>query len=257
MLYALSIGAGHRELSFTTENSRDVTLQSYPTQAVVIGAVDIDILPMLGDYDRRMTVHGTQRIDLHRPVTPAGSARSTTQVTAVHDKGKSAVVQVAVRVVDAATGDPLFTTTSGLFIRGGGGFGASVGELAGRNPVPERQPDHQVTAATGVDQALIYRLSGDRNPLHSDPAFAAAVGYDRPILHGLCTYGIAGRVLVHALCAGRSERVRSMEGRFTAPVLPGEDLRVQIWEEGAGSAAFAVLGPDGTPRLNDGRFTWE
>ena len=93
--------------------------------------------------------------------------------------------------------------------------------------------------------------------MHSDPAFAAAVGYDRPILHGLCTYGIAGRVLVHALCAGRAERVRSMEGRFTAPVLPGEDLRVQIWEEAAGTAAFAVLGPDGTPRLNDGRFSWE
>ena len=256
MLYALSIGAGHDELSFTTENSEGVTLQAYPTQALVIGPVDIAILGMLGDFDRRMAVHGTQRIELHRPVSAAGSARSTTEVTGVHDKGKAAVISLATRTVDTETGDPLFTSTTGLFIRGAGGFGASVGESGERHPVPERRPDREIDAATGVDQALLYRLNGDRNPLHSDPAFATAVGFERPILHGLCTFGIAGRVLVHALCGGEGARVRAIEGRFSAPVLPGDTLRVQVWEAAAGEAAFAVLGPDGKPVLSDGRFTF-
>jgi acyl dehydratase len=257
MLYALGIGAGHGELSFTTENTGGVTLQAYPTQAVVVAPVDTAILGMLGEFDKRMAVHGTQRVELHRPLAPAGRATAVTEVTGVHDKGKAAVIELSTRAVDAETGEPLLTTTTGLFIRGAGGFGGSVGSLSSRNPVPERQPDHELPAPTGVDQALLYRLNGDRNPLHSDPGFATAVGFDRPILHGLCTYGIAGRVLLGALCDGRAERVRSMEGRFSAPVLPGDLLTVQVWEQGAGEASFAVVGPDGTPVLNDGRFSWE
>jgi acyl dehydratase len=256
MLYALSIGAGRGELAFTTENSEGVTLQSYPTQTVVIGPVDIDILGKLGDFDRRMAVHGTQRVELHRPVSASGSARSFTEVTAVHDKGKGALIGLATRTMDAETDEPLFTSTTGLFVRGAGGFGGSVGEVMDRQPVPERQPDLELEVATGVDQALLYRLNGDRNPLHSDPTFAKAVGFDQPILHGLCTFGVAGRVLVHALCDGDSASARSVEGRFSAPVLPGDVLRVQVWRLGEGAAAFAVLGPDGKAVLSDGRFTW-
>ena len=257
MLYALSIGAGHAELAFTTENSDGVTLQAYPTQAVVVGPVDTGVLDLLGGFDRRMTVHGSQRIELHRPLAAEGGARSVTEVTAIHDKGKAAVVEVTVHTVDGATGEPLFTTVSGLFIRGAGGFGAAVGDLSPRRPVPERRPDRELPAPTGPDQALLYRLTGDRNPLHSDPAFARAVGFDRPILHGLCTYGITGRVLLHALCGGQADRVRTMEGRFSAPVLPGDELTVQVWDEGAGEAAFAVIGSGGTPVLTDGRLTWD
>jgi acyl dehydratase len=256
MLYALAIGAGGGELSFTTENTAGVDQQAYPTQAVVVGPVDTAVLGLLGEFDRRMTVHGTQRIDLHRPVAVAGNARSVTEVTAIHDKGKAAVIELTTRTLDAATDEALFTTVTGLYVRGAGGFGAARGELTPRRPVPERGPDVQLRAPTGVDQALLYRLTGDRNPLHSDPGFAAAVGFDRPILHGLCTYGIAGRVLLHALCDGRAERVRSIEGRFSAPVLPGDVLTVHAWAAGEGEAAFAVLGPDGRAVLSDGRLTW-
>jgi acyl dehydratase len=146
---------------------------------------------------------------------------------------------------------------TGLFIRGAGGFGTSAGPLGERRPVPERAPDLSAEAPTGADQALLYRLSGDRNPLHSDPAFARAVGFDRPILHGLCTFGIAGRVLLHALCDGRADRVRSIEGRFSAPVEPGDVLTVQAWHVEDGRAAFAVLGADGRPALSEGLLVWE
>jgi acyl dehydratase len=254
MLYALAVGAGVEELSFTTENTTGVTLQAYPTQAVVVGPVDTAVLALLGDFDRRMIVHGTQRVDLDRPVAVAGEVTSTTEVTAVHDKGKAAVVELTTRTADAA--GVAFTTVTGLYIRGAGGFGAARGTLGERPVVPERAPDIELATPTGVDQALLYRLTGDRNPLHSDPAFAAAVGFERPILHGLCTYGIAGRVLLHALGEGRAERVRTIEGRFSAPVLPGDVLTVQAWDQGSDGVAFAVLGPGGRPVLTDGRLTW-
>jgi acyl dehydratase len=257
ILYSLAIGAGVGELPFTTENSLGVEQLAYPTQAVVAGPVDTAYFDLLGEFDRRMTVHGSQRIELHRPVPVAGTVRSVTEIGAIHDKGKGAVIELVTRSTDVGSGELLFTSMTGLFVRGGGGFGRSNGTLRDRQPVPERAPDHELAASSGVDQALLYRLTGDRNPLHSDPVFAAKVGYDRPILHGLCTFGIAGRVLLHGLCDGRPERVRSIGGRFSAPVLPGDELTVQVWTEGAGAAAFVVLGADGRPALSDGHLVWE
>ncbi|MGH9113207.1 MAG: MaoC family dehydratase, partial [Acidimicrobiales bacterium] len=118
---------------------------------------------------------------------------------------------------------------------------------------PERAPDHEVTYPTRIDQALVYRLSGDRNPLHSDPKFAAMAGFARPILHGLCTYGFTGRALLHSLCDGDPARFRSMSGRFSSPVFPGEALTVRIWTDVDGRAAFQTLGPDGRVVLDAGR----
>ena len=137
-------------------------------------------------------------------------------------------------------GRPLYTTASSMFIRGEGGWGGDRGPSGPRNEPPDRPPDHSVTYTTSPDQALVYRLSGDRNPLHSDPAFAAMGGFDRPILHGLCTYGFTGRALLHTMCAGDPTRFHHIEGRFTSPVLPGEALTVDMWEMGGGETMFVT-----------------
>jgi acyl dehydratase len=255
LLYALGVGAGQDELAFTTENSKGVEQQAYPTQAVVIGPVEREALDPLGPYDRRMTVHGTQRVELHRPLTPAGSAFIETEIVAVHDKGKGALIELATRAEDA-DGRSLFTSVTGLYVRGAGGFGATAGPLTARNPLPERAPDLSIDVPTDASQALLYRLTGDRNPLHSDPTFASLVGYDRPIMHGLCTYGIAGRVLLHALCDGQASRVGAISGRFSAPVTPGDTLTLRAWHLGSGRTGFAVFDHESRPVLTEGLFEW-
>ena len=137
-------------------------------------------------------------------------------------------------------GAPLYTTTMSAFIRGEGGWGGDRGPSGPQNVPPERGPDHTITYQTSPDQALVYRLSGDRNPLHSDPSFAAAGGFDRPILHGLCSYGFTGRALLHALCGSDPKRFQHVEGRFSSPVIPGEALTIAIWTTGDGEAVFTT-----------------
>ena len=153
---------------------------------------------------------------------------------------------------DVATGKPLFKNRMSAFIRGEGGWGGDRGPAGGQNAAPERQPDHTVTYKTREDQALTYRLSGDRNPLHSDPTFAAMGGFDRPILHGLCTYGFTGRALLHTLCDSDPSRFARMDGRFSSPVLPGESLTVKMWDVGEGSFVFQTCGDDGRVVLDNG-----
>jgi acyl dehydratase len=202
-----------------------------------------------------MLVHGEQAIELQRPLPVEGTVRTVTRITGVYDKGKGAVVATESESVDAGSGEPMFTTRSSAFIRGEGGFGGDRGPSGPRNVPPEREPDHVVSYRTGRDQALIYRLSGDRNPLHSDPSFAAMGGFDRPILHGLCTYGYTGRALLHALCDGDPARFRSMEGRFTSPVFPGDELTVRMWVDGD-EAVFQTARDDGTVVIDGGRCTF-
>jgi acyl dehydratase len=161
------------------------------------------------------------------------------RVAAIYDKGKAGVAVLETLAFDTS-GAPLFTNASTLFIRGAGGFDGDRGPSAPDNSPPDRAADHSVTYQTSVDQALVYRLSGDRNPLHSDPAFAARAGFDRPILHGLCTYGFSGRALVHTVCEGDASRFRHIEGRFVSPVFPGEALTVRIWGTGDGTAVFTT-----------------
>lgn len=240
MLYALGVGAGTEELAFTTENTRDVELQALPTMAVILGGGGFGALRSIGDFNPAMLVHGEQRIELFAPIPAAGTVSNVGEITAIWDKGKGAVVELAVTATDTATGNALFTSTMALFIRGEGGFGGERGPSGPRNVAPERACDHEVSQSTSPDQALLYRLSGDRNPLHSDPSFAAMGGFDRPILHGLCTYGFAGRALLHSLCGGEPARLTSMEGRFSASVFPGEQLTTRIWRTGDGEAVFTT-----------------
>ena len=236
LLYALGVGAGQidplDELAFTTENTKGVDQQVLPTFAVILGGAGMGAMTQAGTFDFAMLVHGEQGVRLHRPLPVEGRVRVTGRITGIYDKGSGGVVATESEGVDAASGDPLFTTTASVFIRGEGGFGGDRGPSGPRNVAPERDPDHVVTYATRRDQALLYRLSGDRNPLHSDPSFAALGGFDRPILHGLCTYGFTGRALLHTVCGSDPARFGAMEGRFTKPVMPGDELTVKMWVDG-------------------------
>jgi acyl dehydratase len=238
LLYAVGIGAGTDELAFTTENTSGVDQLVFPTFPVVIGWGRGSAMGNIGTFNPALLVHGQQSVTLHRPIPVEGSATLESEVTAMYDKGKAAVVVTATTAT--MDGAPLYTNTASVFIRGEGGWGGDRGPSGPQNVPPEREADHQVTYRTSPDQALTYRLSGDRNPLHSDPSFAAIGGFDRPILHGLCTYGFTGRALLHTLCGSDPARFGHIEGRFTSPVFPGEALTVSMWEMGDGEALFTT-----------------
>jgi acyl dehydratase len=254
LLYALAVGAGQQdqlcELEFTTENSIGIQTQVLPTFASLIASGG---RRNLGDFDPASLVHAEQAFTLHRPLPVSGTARSVSRVTGIYDKGTAAQVVTEATAVDSVTGEPLVTVRASIFIRGEGGFGGSRGPRQDWE-MPSRAADEQITYHTRTDQALLYRLTGDRNPLHSDPKFAARAGFDRPILHGMCTYGYTGRALLHAVCGSVPSRFVSMEGRFTRPVIPGDELTISIWSEGS-TAYFRTIS-NGMPVLDRGRLTF-
>lgn len=256
LLYAVGVGAGLgdplEELQFTTENSAGITQQVLPTFGVLLAQVRSG--RSLGSFDRAMLVHAEQEFVLHRPLPVAGTARVVSTVTGIYDKGSGALVVTENKAVDAATAVPLVTSMSSAFIRGEGGFG---GERGTSEPWrhPGRAPDHRIVQPTRPEQALLYRLSGDRNPLHADPKFAARGGFPRPILHGLCTYGVTGRALLHALCDFDPAYFRSMSGRFSHPVFPGQSLVVSMWlADDDGAALFQTALEDGTVVIDRGKM---
>ncbi|GAB2932882.1 MaoC/PaaZ C-terminal domain-containing protein [Nonomuraea fastidiosa] len=246
MLYALGVGAGVSELEFTTEKGQRVL----PTFAVLAAQAPGR---RLGGFDPAMLVHAEQGFELHRELPPAGGVRTTSKVTGIYDKGSGALVVSESRAVDLGTGELVVSSRSSVFIRGEGGFGGDRGPRDAW-AAPDRAPDHKVTYETRPEQALIYRLSGDYNPLHSDPEFAARAGFDRPILHGLCTYGVTGRALLHSVAGSDPARFKAMSGRFSAPVFPGESLTVSIWVDGT-DVLFRTAKDDGTVVIDRGRAT--
>ncbi len=256
MLYAVGVGAGVDELAFTTENTADTPQQVLPTMAVIVGAGGFGAMSKVGTFNPAMLVHGEQAIELHGQIPPQGRVSTVGEITGIWDKGKGAVIETSSVSTDVTTGEPLFTNRSSVFIRGEGGFDGERGPSGPRNAAPDRPPDHELTYRTRQDQALTYRLSGDRNPLHSDPSFAAMGGFPKPILHGLCTYGFTGRALLHTLCASDPRRFRSMEGRFSSPVFPGEALTIRMWVDG-GAAVFQTIGDDGRVVLDAGRCAFD
>ena len=244
LLYAVGVGAGTNELAFTTENTKDTPQRVLPTMPVVLGGGGA-AMGRIGTFNPALLVHGQQSVTLHRELPADGKATAVGKVAAMYDKGKAAVVVFETNAT-GEDGQPLFTTTMSAFIRGEGGWGGDRGPSGPQNEPPERAPDHQVTYQTSPDQALVYRLSGDRNPLHSDPSFAAMGGFDRPILHGLCTYGFTGRALLHTLAGSDPSRFHHIEGRFSSPVIPGEALTISMWEIGNGEAVFTTAVGDRT-----------
>ena len=243
LLYAVGIGAGQNDLPFTTENTKEVQQVVFPTFAVVAGSGTTSpgksAMAEIGTFNWALLVHGSQAITLHRPIPVEAEATVQDKVVAMYDKGKAAVV-VTEAETKLKTGELLWTTRSSVFIRGEGGWDGDRGPSGPQNEPPAKAPDHEVTLQTSPDQAFVYRLSGDRNPLHTDPSFAAIGGFDRPILHGLCSYGFTGRALLGALCNNDVTKFKHIEGRFSSPVMPGDALTVRMWNIGAGETVFTT-----------------
>jgi acyl dehydratase len=251
LLYAVGVGAGTKELSFTTENTRDVRQRVLPTFAVIIGGGGIP-MDKIGSFNPMLMVHGEQGIELLDEIPPDGELESVGEVTAIWDKGSAAVLEFEATATNVATGKPLLKTRTMLFCRGEGGWGGDRGPSV-KTEFPDRAPDHEVTYQTREDHALIYRLSGDRNPLHSDPSFAAMGGFEKPILHGLCTWGFTGRALLHTLCDSDPGRFKAMNSRFSKPVYPGDALTVSMWVDG-NSALFRTRNQSGDIVIDQGTF---
>lgn len=227
-------------------------LQTIPSYASVLAMAARP--PALLTLDDGRFLHAEQRIDLPGPLPTSGEGMVRNTVERVLDKGSGAII-VNRATLRAADDDRLLAEVrSSIFVRGAGGFGGPRGDLRDWT-LPERPADARIAQLTRVEQALLYRLSGDRHRLHSDPAFARAWGFDRPILHGLCTYGIACRALVKGVADGDPTRLRGMDGRFRKPVLPGDTLTTEIWLIDAGKAHFRTLDGDGEVVLDRGTAT--
>ncbi|MFI8853451.1 MaoC/PaaZ C-terminal domain-containing protein [Streptomyces sp. NPDC053499] len=257
-LYHLGLGAGvpatdPAELRYTLESR----LHVLPSFATVAGA-DMGVVGGLSapgiEVDLAAVLHGTQSIELHRPIPVDGRATATARVADVYDKGKAAVLVLRTDVADED--GPLWTTQAQLFVRGEGGFGGERGP-SGRMTPPEREPDFATELPIRENQALLYRLSGDWNPLHADPDFAQLAGFERPILHGLCSYGMALKALVDGVLDGDVSRVSSYGVRFAGVVYPGETLRVRAWQldEGRLQLTATAVERDDAPVLGDGVVT--
>ena len=257
MLYAIGIGFGRdplerNELPFVFEGAG---LRTVPTLASVLARTTL--LKDCGfDYSR--VVHGEQGLTLHRPLPPEGELLADSRVTEAWDKGagKGAVIHTETAVRSAADGQPLFTLRSTTFARGDGGFGGPAGSGPAPHPIPARAPDRVVTLETRRDQALLYRLNGDRNPLHADPELALRVGFPVPILHGLCTYGTACRAILQSVAAYDHTRITGFDVRFSAPVHPGESIATELWVDGT-IVSFVCRIPerDNVMVINNGRCT--
>ncbi|WP_070154483.1 MaoC/PaaZ C-terminal domain-containing protein [Sphingobium phenoxybenzoativorans] len=237
ILYALSVGLGQNptdadELRFVTEHG---PLQALPSIATVLGYPGAWLLDPETGVDAAKRVHGEQGIIIHKPLPVEGKIVGKTRVAAIVDKGegRGALLYVDKELRDFATGELLASAPSTIFLRGDGGFGGPSGPVKPAHRLPDRAPDTHLKLETRPEQALLYRLNGDYNPLHSDPAAAIAAGFDRPILHGLCTFGIVCHALVKVFGDSQPERLREMELRFSAPVLPGETISVEMWNDGS------------------------
>jgi acyl dehydratase len=235
ILYNLAVGAGDppadpNELKYVYEGD----LRAVPTFGTIPpfqAMMSVGSLPGL-EISLAQILHGSQELVVHGSIPTSGSVTQSGRITDVYDRGKGALIVMEVTSLLDKTGVPLFTNRSSIYVRGEGGFGGDRGPEPGDDP-PRRQPDWIVETPTLPQQALLYRVaSGDRNPLHADPGFAAFAGFERPILHGLCTFGMVARAVVESALGAEPERMGGFRARFSGHVLPGETLVTRMWEEG-------------------------
>lgn len=255
ILYHLGIGAGNPptdpgELRYCYEGD----LHALPTYATI---PQFSMMMSMGladgmDIDLSRVLHGEHEIEVHDEIPTSGTVTQKGLITDIYDKGKGALALVEIVSVLEKTGAPIFTNRAAIFIRGEGGFGGDSGPALAAGP-PDREPDHVVTSSTLPQQALLYRrASGDLNPLHVDPGFALFAGFDRPILHGLCTYGIVGKAVVDHALGSEPTRVASFAARFSGVVFPGETIVTRIWEEEDRLSVVAEVEERGVTVLSNG-----
>jgi acyl dehydratase len=257
ILYHLGVGAGvpptdAGELEYTYEKKLKV-LPSFaviPTFGAMVGLGNVEGL----SFNFAMLLHGEQEIIIHKPIPPSCRTRSTGRVAELWDKGKACLCVLEVDTVEADSGDALFTNRYSLFLRGEGGFGGESGPKAGNKP-PEREPDGTIEVPSLPQQALLYRLSGDKNPLHADPEIAKMAGFDKPIIHGLCSYGIVCKAIVDEALGGDVTKVAGYAARFAGVGFPGETYQISYWKEGDKILITATSKERGAPIITNAAIT--
>jgi len=256
MLYALGVGLGHdpvdeRELAFVYEKN----LKVLPTFPVVLGFEPFLLRDIDAGVNFEMTVHGEEHLTLHRSLATSGTILARLRILDVIDKGagKGALLLMERAICDKATGEPLATIRQTVFCRADGGFSGGTRPSPPVHALPDRAPDLICDLQTRSEMALIYRLSADVNPLHADPAVARAAGFERPILQGLGTFGVAGHAILCSVCDYDPARLRSIAGRFSAPVYPGETVRTEMWRDGDVVSFRARVVERDAVAINNGR----
>jgi acyl dehydratase len=258
ILYHLGIGSGNPptdpgELKYVTEGDLVVlptyaTIPQFSMMMAMALAEGVDVNPA-------MILHGEHRIVLQGPIPTVGSVSQTGRITEIYDKGSGALVWMEIESTLDRTGEVIFTNHASIFVRGEGGFGGESGPSTTLE-APDREPDHVIESPTLPQQALLYRrASGDMNPLHSDPGFSAFAGFERPILHGLCTYGIVGKAVVDRALGGDVGSLVSFAARFSGVVYPGETVVTRIWDRGETLTVSASTKERGAPVLANGLVT--
>jgi acyl dehydratase len=256
ILYHLGVGAGDpptdaSELEYTYEKNLKV-LPSFGVIPVFGSMGGLGAIPGL-EFNFAMLLHGEQDLEIHQPIPPEAKVTNRGEVKEIWDKGKAALV-VLEMVTSDESGAPLFTNRFSLFLRGEGGFGGEPGPKAGNEP-PDRDPDGVIDVPTLPQQALIYRLSGDKNPLHADPEFAKMGGFDKPIIHGLCSYGVVCKAIVDNVLGGDTEKVARWQARFAGVGFPGETYQIAYWQEGDRILVRASSKERGAPIITNAAVT--
>ena len=253
ILYALGVGMGcepqdESQLNFVYEKA----LQVLPTMAVVLGVLRVRDLALGLNYLK--VVHGEQSLTLHKALPSSATVVTKSRIAGVLDKGvdKGLVVILRREVYEQQSGELLATSDMSIFARGDGGMGSTITEPPPVSVIPERAADLVVDMPTSKRAALIYRLSGDMNPLHADPVIAKQAGFDRPILHGLATYGVVGYAVLKHVCNNDPAAFKSLKGRFSAPVFPGDNIQVNLWHEAGGVAIRATVPERNVVVFNNG-----
>ena len=255
MLYALSSGLGRdplnaRELAYVTEHGS--TLKTMPSFATVLVP---DMFPSDLGWDYSQVLHAEQRLQLYRPLPSAADLLINKRIVGAFDRGPKlgAMVLFEAEARLARDDTVLFTLGNTIVARGDGGFGGPNGKGPPPHRVPRREADLSCELSTRADQALLYRLNGDRNPLHSDPALAHSVGFEVPILHGLCTYGVACHAILKTICDYDHTLISALDARFSSPVLPGDTIRTDMWQDGDTVSFQCVVPERDTVVLRNGR----
>lgn len=249
IIYALGIGFTKQNLEYVYEGAKD--FKAFPTYGVILPSNAGAEAFLSTKANFAMVVHGEQGLQIHNPLPKGGTVQTTATLEGVYDKGSGALIVMRFDTREKG-GAPVCTNWVSAFVRGSGGFGGPAQPKKEVPPIPPRNPDFILDAQTDVNQAALYRMSGDRNPLHIDPAVAKMVGFQEPILHGLCTYGVVCRRFVQEVLKGDSGKVKSYSARFSSPVIPGEKLQVKVWQANPGLFLLEAYNAKGEAVIRNG-----